>query len=159
MMQIEFILNGQKVSLDTDPLRRLLDVLRTDFGLTGVKEGCGEGECGACSVLLGDKLAPSCLVPVGTIAGEEITTIDGFRTTERYRIINKSFSDAGSVQCGFCTPGFIMAAEALFRITLEPSEEQIREAISGNLCRCTGYNMIVDGIRDAARMIKEHDAV
>ena len=159
MMQIEFVLNGKKVSLDTDPLRRLLDVLRNDFRLTGVKEGCGEGECGACSVLVGDKLVPSCLVPVGSVEGEEVMTIDGFRKTERFRIINEAFAKAGSVQCGFCTPGFIMAAEALFRTSLEPSEEEIREAISGNLCRCTGYNMIVDGIRDAARGIKEHGAL
>lgn len=158
-MQIEFILNGRNVSLDTNPMRRLLDVLRNDFRLTGVKEGCGEGECGACSVLLGDKLVPSCLVPVGSVAGEEITTIDGFRATKRFRIINESFSRAGSVQCGFCTPGFVMAAEALFRCTLDPSEEQIREAISGNLCRCTGYNMIVDGIRNAALKIKEQGGV
>ena len=154
-MRIDFILNGEKVALDTDPMRRLLDVLRDDFSMTGVKEGCGEGECGACSVLIGDRIVPSCLVPVGTVEGADITTIDGFCTTERYRTIEEAFARAGSVQCGFCTPGFVMAAEALFRITLEPSEEEIRDAISGNLCRCTGYNMIVDGIRDAAAVLKE----
>ena len=97
-------------------------------------------------------------VPVGTVEGLEITTIDGFRGTDRYRIISEAFSAAGSVQCGFCTPGFVMAAEALFRTTLEPTEEQIRNAVSGNLCRCTGYNMIIDGIRGAARMIREREA-
>ena len=149
-MKINFVLNGRDVSIDTDPLRRLLDVLREDFGLTGVKDGCGEGECGACSVLIDGKIASSCIVPVGAVEGTEITTIEGFRETERYKVIQDAFAEAGSVQCGFCTPGFVLAAEALLSENSVPDEDEIREAISGNLCRCTGYNMIVEGIETAS---------
>jgi carbon-monoxide dehydrogenase small subunit len=149
--RIRFRLNGSEVSVKTDPLRRLLDVLRDDFGLTGVKEGCGEGECGACAVLADGKVVNSCLVPVGTVEGVEITTIEGFRNTERYRALVDALSEAGSVQCGFCTPGIVIAAEALFRTNPDPDEATIREAIAGNLCRCTGYSMIVEGIRIASK--------
>lgn len=151
-MTIRFTLNGKEVSFDTDPLRRLLDVLREDFGLFGVKEGCGEGECGACALLIDGELANSCIVPVGTVQNAVIMTIEGFRETERYRVLEKSLADAGSVQCGFCTPGFVMATEALLRNNPTPDEEAIREAISGNLCRCTGYHMIVEGIAQASRI-------
>ncbi|HBE80639.1 MAG TPA: ferredoxin [Firmicutes bacterium] len=148
--KIDFTLNSRPVSLETDPLRRLLDVLREDFELTGPKEGCGEGECGACSILLNGRLINSCLTPVGTVAGQEITTIEGFRLTERFKVLDKAFADAGAVQCGYCTPGMVMAAEALLRKNSKPSEMAIREAISGNLCRCTGYGMIVEAIQLAA---------
>jgi carbon-monoxide dehydrogenase small subunit len=147
---LHFILNNKEVSLDTDPLRRLLDVLREDFNLTGVKEGCGEGECGSCAVLLDGKIVNSCLVAVGTVDKCEVATIEAFRETERYRALEDAFIKAGSVQCGFCTPGFIIAAESLLRENPNPDEEEIREAISGNLCRCTGYNMIVEGIKIAS---------
>jgi carbon-monoxide dehydrogenase small subunit len=150
-LNIRCILNGKQVSFDTGSLRRLLDVLRDDFGLTGVKEGCGEGECGACSVLIDGKLANSCIVPVGSVQNAEILTIEGFRDTERYRVIENAFAETGAVQCGFCTPGFVMAAEALLRRNPEPGEEEIREAVSGNLCRCTGYHMIVAGIEKASQ--------
>jgi carbon-monoxide dehydrogenase small subunit len=149
-IRIEFTLNNQKVRLDTNPLRRLLDVLREDLSLSGVKEGCGEGECGACSVLIDGKLFNSCLTAVGTIAGHEVTTIEGFRQTERFKVLDKAFAEAGAVQCGFCTPGMLLAAEALLRRNSKPSELQIREAISGNLCRCTGYNMIIEAVKTAA---------
>jgi carbon-monoxide dehydrogenase small subunit len=148
--RIDFTLNSRQVWLETDPLRRLLDVLREDFGLTGPKEGCGEGECGACSILLNGRLINSCLTPVGTVAGQEITTIEGFRESERFKVLDKAFADAGAVQCGYCTPGMVMAAEALLRKNSKPSEMEIREAISGNLCRCTGYGMIVEAIQLAA---------
>ena len=151
-MTIQFTLNGRGVSIDTDPLRRLLDVLREDFDLTGVKEGCGEGECGACAVLIDGRLANSCIVPLGTIQGAEVLTIEGFRETERYRVLEKALAEAGPVQCGFCTPGSVMAAEALLRENPEPDDEAIREAISGNLCRCTGYHMIAEGIAHASRI-------
>lgn len=150
-MKISFVLNGREVLLDTDPLRRLLDVLRDEFNLTGVKEGCGEGECGACSVLVNDKIMYSCILPVGAVEGSRVLTIEGYRETERYKVLQEAFTEAGSVQCGFCTPGFIMAAEALLSEDASPDEKSIREAISGNLCRCTGYSMIVDGIRIASR--------
>ncbi len=148
--RIEFVLNSRKVALETEPLRRLLDVLREDFELTGPKEGCGEGECGACSVLLNGRLANSCLIAVGTVEGQEVTTIEGYRDSERFKILDRAFADAGAVQCGFCTPGMIMAAEALLRKNAKPSEMEIREAISGNLCRCTGYEMIIEAIQLAA---------
>ncbi len=147
---IEFVLNGKPVSINCDPTARLLDVLRNDFALTGVKEGCGEGECGACSVLLNGRLANSCLVAMGSIQDADIVTIEGFRDTDRYKLLEKAFGRAGAVQCGFCTPGMVMAAESLLSHNPHPTEEQIREAISGNLCRCTGYNMIVEAIRIAS---------
>lgn len=149
-MKIDFILNKKPVHIDTDPLRRLLDVLREDFYLTGVKEGCGEGECGACTVLIGGEAVCSCIVPVGTVANEKILTIEGFRSTARYRILEKCFIDAGAVQCGFCTPGFIMAAESLLSENPRPDETEIRQGIAGNLCRCTGYSMVVDAIQKAS---------
>jgi carbon-monoxide dehydrogenase small subunit len=148
--RIEFTLNNQKVTLETNPLRRLLDVLREDFGLTGPKEGCGEGECGACSALLNGRLINSCLTAVGTIEGQEVITIEGYRGSKRFEVLDKAFADAGAVQCGFCIPGMIMAAEALLRKNAKPGEMEIREAISGNLCRCTGYEMIVEAIQLAA---------
>lgn len=148
---IEFVLNGKPVSIDCEPSARLLDILRNEFHLTGVKEGCGEGECGACSVLLNGRLANSCLVAAGSLQGADIVTIEGFRDTERFRLIEQAFAKAGAVQCGFCTPGMVMAAEALLSRNAHPTEEQIREAISGNLCRCTGYNMIVDAIMTASK--------
>jgi carbon-monoxide dehydrogenase small subunit len=149
-VKIQFVLNNKKVFVETDPLRRLLDVLRDDFNLKGVKEGCGEGECGACSILINGKLVNSCIVPVGTLGGERILTIEGYRESRKYRVLERSFAEAGSVQCGFCTPGFIMAAEALLSENSRPSREEIQGAISGNLCRCTGYHMIVEGIQLAS---------
>jgi carbon-monoxide dehydrogenase small subunit len=147
---IEFVLNGERIAIDVDPLKRLLDVLREDLGLKGPKEGCGEGECGACAVLLDGLLANSCLIPVGAVAGREVTTIEGYRQTARHTALSQAFADEGAVQCGYCTPGMILAAEALLSRNPAPTEEQIREAISGNLCRCTGYNMIVRAVARAA---------
>ncbi len=149
-MAIEFELNGRPVRTDAPSLRRLLDVLREEFGLFGVKEGCGEGECGSCSVLLNGELAVSCLVPVGAAAGARVVTIEGLRETGRGRCLIEAFADAGAVQCGFCTPGMLIAAEALLARHPRPTDDEIREVISGNLCRCTGYDGIVRGIRLAA---------
>ena len=147
---VVFKLNGKTVSIEVNPLKRLLDVLRYDFGLTGVKEGCGEGECGACSVLLDGRIVNSCLIPVGTISGHEVITIEGYRKTERYKVLEDSLAEASAVQCGFCTPGFVIAAEALLSKNPKPTREEIREGISGNLCRCTGYDTIVSGIKEAS---------
>ena len=147
---IEFTLNGHPVFVNCGPYARLLDILRNEFGLTGPKEGCGEGECGACSVLLDGRLVNSCLAAMGSIRGAEVVTIEGFRETKRYAALEKAFAEAGAVQCGYCTPGMVMAAEALLSRNAHPTEQQIREAISGNLCRCTGYNMIVEAIRAAS---------
>ena len=147
---IRFQLNGEDVTVRSNPLRRLLDVLRDVMQMTGVKEGCGEGECGTCAVLINGKVVNSCLVAVGNVRGGEVVTIEGFRETDRYQVLVASLSEAGSVQCGFCTPGIVIAAEALLQSNAQPSENAIREALSGNLCRCTGYSMIVEGIRIAA---------
>jgi carbon-monoxide dehydrogenase small subunit len=149
-MKIQFILNGKPVSVETDPRRRLLDILREDLGMAGVKEGCGEGECGACSILLNGRLANSCIVAAGQAAGTEVLTIDGFRETDRYRVLEAAFAEAGAVQCGFCIPGMVMASEALLRGNPRPSREDIRKALAGNLCRCTGYNMIFEAVEIAA---------
>lgn len=148
--KVNFNLNYTDVSIETDSIKRLLDVLREDFKFTGVKEGCGEGECGACSVIIDGKLINSCLVPIGTLEGAKIITIDGYRETPRYEIVKESFKEVGAVQCGFCIPGMIMATEVLLSKKPKPSEVEIREGISGNLCRCTGYNMIVEAISLAA---------
>jgi carbon-monoxide dehydrogenase small subunit len=149
-VEISFILNGKEVKVETHPLKRLLDVLRDDFDLSGVKEGCGEGECGACSVLIDGELALSCITPVVYVEGTSVVTIEGYRETERYRVLEKAFSATGAVQCGFCTPGFIIAAESLLSKTPRPTSSEIKEAISGNLCRCTGYSGIVEGIKRAS---------
>ncbi|RTZ92597.1 MAG: (2Fe-2S)-binding protein [Deltaproteobacteria bacterium] len=150
MSEITFTLNGETVRVAADPLKRLLDILREELGMTGVKEGCGEGECGACSVLLDGKLVNSCMVPVGAVEGRDVVTPEGLRETERGRALIEAFADTGAVQCGFCTPGMVMAAEALLAENADPTEEDIRQALSGNLCRCTGYDLIVKGVRTAA---------
>jgi len=150
MATINFSINGTSHSIDTDPLRRLLDILREDIKLTGVKEGCGEGECGACSVLKDGVLVNSCMIPIGTCEGSEIITPEGLRETVQGKAIIDAYGESGAVQCGFCTPGMMMATEALLRKNPSPSEGEAREALSGNLCRCTGYDMIIDGVLKAA---------
>lgn len=149
--KITFILNGKQIELEAVPTKRLLDVLRQDCGLIGPKEGCGEGECGACSVLIDGELINTCIYPVGNAANKEILTIDGFVNTPRYQVLKECYEEAGAVQCGFCSPGMLMASEALLRSCPHPEEQQIREGISGNLCRCTGYNMIIDAIQLASQ--------
>ncbi|MGD1832902.1 MAG: (2Fe-2S)-binding protein [Sphaerochaetaceae bacterium] len=148
--EIRFFLNNREVSITTDPLKRLLDVLRDDFHLFGTKEACGEGECGACSVLKDDKIITTCMVPVGAVQGASIVTIEGLRESERGRTIIEAFADGGAVQCGFCIPGMVIAAESLLAEHPHPTDEQIRLGIAGNLCRCTGYDLIVDSIRLAS---------
>lgn len=148
--EISFVLNGAAVRVQGEPLRRLLDVLRDDFGLTGAKEGCGEGECGACAVLLDGRLVNSCLLPVIAAQDRQVLTIEGYRQSPRCQLLMACFERAGAVQCGFCTPGMLMAAEALLRRNPAPTVEEIRAALSGNLCRCTGYAAIVSAILDAA---------
>jgi carbon-monoxide dehydrogenase small subunit len=147
---IHFILNNNNVTISCNPAIRLLDVLRDDFHIMGPKEGCGEGECGACAVIINGKLINSCLVAVGSLEGATVLTIEGYSKTDRYTVLEKTFAKAGAVQCGFCTPGMIMAAEALLSKNPHPSIDEIREGISGNLCRCTGYNMIIDAIMMAS---------
>lgn len=148
---IEFKLNGKIVRFEGNPLTRLIDVIREDLDLTGTKEGCGEGECGACSVLRNGKLVTSCIIPVGAVAGDEIITIEGLRDTPQGQCIIDAFAEGGAVQCGFCIPGMVMAAEALLLVNSDPDEDEVRAAISGNICRCTGYDLIVDSILLAAK--------
>ena len=147
---IKFTLNGQAIALTASPLRRLLDVLREDLGLTGTKEGCGEGECGACAVLLDGRLVNACLVAVAALPGRRVTTIEGLRELPGFAVLAAAFAQAGAVQCGFCTPGMLMAAYALLGENPTPHPEEIRAYLSGNLCRCTGYEMIIQAILLAA---------
>ncbi len=148
---IKFKLNGKDVELNLDPSSRLLDVLRNYFNLTGPKEGCGEGECGACAVLLDGHIVHSCCLPLANIAEKEIVTIEGFSKTKRYQALASAMLEEGGSQCGICTPGMMIAAESLLNQNPKPSDEEIRIGISGNLCRCTGYNMIVKAIQTAAK--------
>jgi len=147
-MKLAFTLNGQPVEREVDPTRRVLDLLREDFGLTGSKEGCGEGECGACSVLLDGALANSCLLLAGQLQGASLRSIEGLAADDP---LFEAFASKGATQCGICTPGMVVAARALLDREPVPSRERIREALAGNLCRCTGYVRIVDAVLAAAR--------
>ncbi len=150
MAKINFKLNGELKEIDTDLNRRLLDVLRDDFSLTGPKEGCGEGECGACAVLMDHEIVNSCSVPLANVYDKEIVTIEGFSKTKRYEVIKDAFATMGGVQCGFCTPGMIIATESLLNKNPHPTDLEIKIGLSGNLCRCTGYNLIIKAIKKAA---------
>ncbi|MDR1970660.1 MAG: (2Fe-2S)-binding protein [Treponema sp.] len=143
MAEIHFTLNGRETAYTGNPAARLLDVLRDRYLLTGTKCGCGEGECGACSVILDGRLCPSCLVAMGRLEGAALTTIEGYRETARFAALDRAFARVSAVQCGFCIPGMVLAAECLLASNPQPSEAEIREALSGNLCRCTGYNALV----------------
>lgn len=148
---IVFQLNGERAEYSGSATARLLDVLREDFALTGVKCGCKEGECGACSVLLDGKLVNSCMVAMGRVAGADIVTIEGYRKTARFAVLNAAYAAVSAVQCGYCIPGMILASETILAKHPHPTEEDIRDGISGNLCRCTGYNAIVTAIQSAAQ--------
>ena len=156
-METKVTVNGSPHTVCGDPLRRLLDVLRDELGLTGTKEGCGEGECGACSVIVDGRLVNSCLIPIAGCEGSEIQTIEGLAGTAQGATLADAFARAHGVQCGFCTPGMMMAAKIILDERADPTEEEIRLGISGNLCRCTGYDMIVDAIRLAARERGTHE--
>jgi len=151
MSNIKYKLNGQDVDLNLDPSMRLLDVLRNHFQLTGPKEGCGEGECGACAVLLNGHIVHSCCLPLANVNEKEIVTIEGFSKTKRYQVLADAMLQEGGSQCGICTPGMMIAAESLLNSNAKPSEDEIRIGLSGNLCRCTGYNMIIKAIQTASK--------
>jgi len=138
--------NGAEHTLHIPPDRMLLDMLREDLGLTGTKRGCGDGECGACSVLMDGKLVNSCLIPALKADGSEILTVEGLAKEDKLHPVQRAFLEKGAVQCGFCTPGMLLAAKSLLDETPNPSKEEIKLAISGNLCRCTGYTKIIEAI-------------
>jgi carbon-monoxide dehydrogenase small subunit len=145
-----FSVNGEEVALDAPGMRRLLDALREDCGLTGTKEGCGEGECGACSVLIDGQVVDSCLVPVSQVEGKSVLTVEGLAPAGGLDTLQQAFLEHGGAQCGICTPGMLMAARAYLDEGGTPVDEDIRAAIAGNLCRCTGYTKIIDAIAAAA---------
>lgn len=152
-MAISFTVNNKKINTELNPLTRLIDFLRDELKLTGTKEGCGEGECGACAVLMNGKVVNSCLIPIALCERKEILTIEGYTETEKGKIVTKAFIDEGAVQCGFCTPGMVMSTEAILNDTKgHPTEEEVRRGLSGNLCRCTGYDHIVNAVLRASDM-------
>ena len=145
-LTINFTVNGEPRAVEAYPFERLLDVLRTGLGLTGTKEGCGEGECGACSVLLDGALVNSCLVPALQAEGAEIRTIEGVATGEQMHAVQQAFVERGGAQCGICTPGMVLAAVSLLERTPRPTDADIRAGLAGNLCRCTGYTKIFEAV-------------
>ena len=150
-MTFHFTVNGDPVEVEATGSRRLLDVLREDLGLTGTKEGCGEGECGACSVLLDGAVVDACLVPVSQARGASVTTVEGLAPDGALSTLQQAFLETGGAQCGICTPGMLIAGQAFLASGEEPTEANIREAIAGNLCRCTGYTKIIEAIALAAQ--------
>ena len=149
-LEITFTVNGEPRRIRAYPMERLLDVLRHELELTGPKEGCGEGECGSCSVLVDGVLVNSCLIPVLQAQGTSITTVEGLADAEDLNSLQRAMLDCGGAQCGICTPGIIMAASQLLRKKPRPTLEDIKEGLSGNLCRCTGYTQICEAVAEAA---------
>jgi aerobic carbon-monoxide dehydrogenase small subunit len=149
--ELSFTVNGKAETVRVYPMERLLDVLRHELKLTGTKEGCGEGECGSCSVLMSGELVNSCLIPALQAAGADLTTIEGIAEGPQLSTLQAAFLECGGAQCGICTPGMILASRQLLSRTLEPTRDEIREALAGNLCRCTGYMQIFDAVAQASR--------
>lgn len=154
-MKIAFTLNGQSLTIEAAADRRVVDLLREDLKLTGTKEGCGAGECGACSILVDGVHRLSCLMIAAQLAGRDIVTIEGLSQKDRLHPLQEAFIRHGAVQCGFCTPGMVMAAHALLRQNPQASREEIRAGLSGNLCRCTGYQKIIDAVEAAEKVGEE----
>ncbi len=154
--EILFSLNGIEVSVFVLGHERLIDVLRKHLSLTGTKEGCGQGECGACTVIVDGRAVNSCLYPALEISGKSVLTIEGLQGPEhRLSVLQQAFVDCGAIQCGYCTPGMILSVKALLDSNPKPTEEEIREALQGNLCRCTGYVQIITAVKQAARHLLE----
>jgi carbon-monoxide dehydrogenase small subunit len=149
--EISLTVNGKEKTVRVYAMERLLDVLRLELGLTGTKEGCGEGECGSCSVLMNGELVNSCLVPALQAAGSNLTTIEGLAEGPQLSVLQAAFLECGGAQCGICTPGMILASRQLLDKKPDPTLDEIREGLSGNLCRCTGYMQIFDAVAEAAR--------
>ena len=155
---IKLTINGESVEAAVEPNKTLLHFLREDLGLTGTKHGCGLGDCGACTVIMDGKAVNSCLVLAIQAQGKDILTIEGLAVEGRLHPIQQAFVDKGAIQCGFCSPGMILSAKAFLETNPEPTELEIRTAISGNLCRCTGYQKIVEAIESAAERLKAEEA-
>ncbi|MGM0607566.1 MAG: (2Fe-2S)-binding protein [Candidatus Muiribacteriota bacterium] len=147
LIHIKFRVNNRDYDLKTNANKRLVDVLREDLKLTGTKEGCGIGECGACTVIMDKKAVNSCLILAGQLDGKTIETVEGLEKNGEISSLQKNFLEAGAVQCGYCTPGMLMSIKALLYENPNPGEEEIKEAISGNICRCTGYKQIIDAVK------------
>ena len=152
-IRIQFKLNGQWTTVETQSNRRLIDLLREDLGLTGTKEGCSVGECGACTILLNGQSVHSCLILAPQVDGAEVLTVEGLARGDQLHPLQKNFLEYGAVQCGFCIPGMLLSSYALLKETKNPNQEQIKEAIAGNLCRCTGYKQIIKAIEVTAKEI------
>jgi carbon-monoxide dehydrogenase small subunit len=155
-IRVQCEINGKVMSLETHPMARLLDVLREQAGLTGTKEGCGEGECGACSIEMDGALVNSCLIPALQAEGAKICTIEGVAGPAELNAVQQAFLTHGGAQCGICTPGMILAARNLLSRNAQPTQNEIREALSGNLCRCTGYTKIFESVLEACRAQRPH---
>lgn len=155
MTTVKLNVNGKDYSVEVDGSTRLLDLLRDSLGLTGTKEGCGEGECGACTVIMDGEIVDSCLVLAFQCEGKEIITIEGVQTGEALHPAQQAFIEKGAVQCGFCIPGMVLSTKAILDKSEDPTDEEIREGISGNLCRCTGYNKMVEAVHRAVEIKKE----
>jgi aerobic-type carbon monoxide dehydrogenase small subunit (CoxS/CutS family) len=153
VIKLNFTLNGVPICVELDPQERLIDLLRNRLGLTGTKEGCGEGECGACTILVNAKPVNSCLMLAVQVQGQEVLTIEGIGSRQKPHPVQRAFVEVGAVQCGYCTPGMILAAVALLQANPRPNRKEIRQAMSGNLCRCTGYENIILAVEQAAREV------
>ncbi len=153
-MKLNFTLNNKAVEIDVDGSLRLIDILRDDLDLTGTKEGCSEGECGACTVIINGKTLNSCLVLGSQVQGKEVLTIEGLQSDGEYSIIQKEFIECGAIQCGFCTPGMVMSTKAILMDNPDPTLNEIKKGLEGNLCRCTGYNKIEDAVLEIAKSLK-----
>lgn len=158
-MKLDFYVNGRRIQLETPPSRRLIDILREDLHLTGAKEGCAEGECGACTVLLDGEPVHSCLTLAVQLPGRHVLTIEGLVESGELDVLQTCFVEELAIQCGYCTTGMIMSAKALLLKNPDPSEEEIRVALSGNICRCSGYVQIVAAVKRAAAELREANAV
>jgi aerobic carbon-monoxide dehydrogenase small subunit len=154
-MKITATINGEPRTVEVSPWRRLLDMLRQDLRLTGTKEGCSEGECGACTVLVDGEPVCSCLVAAGQVDGREVTTVEGLAEGDVLHAVQATLIEYGGTQCGICTPGIAVCAAAVLEAEPEPSRERLREALAGNICRCTGYQLIIDAVEEAARRRKQ----
>ena len=153
--QLRFILNNKPVAVDVEPHTLLLDLLREKLGLTGTKRGCGEGECGACTVIVNNEAVNACLFPVWKVENASVLTVEGLGSEDALHPLQEAFLETGAVQCGFCTPGMLMSAYALLQKTADPDDEEIKRALAGNLCRCTGYVKILQAVRKAANKMKQ----